>query len=82
MTIVLFPGFDVELFVINKRPTRLAESLMFSFQTPPRSNYTWFISKIGRLLNPHDVMLNGSQGQHGELFHKNAVERRLFHNAQ
>ncbi|XP_033729575.1 uncharacterized protein LOC117318725 [Pecten maximus] len=64
-----YGGFDVTVQWFKKPPTRLAESIMYHFA--PRSSggvsseLMWHVSKVGHLVDPGNVVLNGSQYVHG-----------------
>jgi hypothetical protein len=49
---------------IQKTATRLPESLMFAFR-PKFDGWAWYMDKLGTLISPMEVVLNGSQHQHG-----------------
>jgi len=58
----------VTLTMLNATRTRLSQSmhLLFpSIPTPMGQNGTWTLEKLGQPVDPHTVMLNGSQWQHG-----------------
>ncbi|XP_071097043.1 uncharacterized protein [Haliotis cracherodii] len=57
-------GIDVTVQWFEKDPTRLAESLSYSFSPTPQPRMEWYISKIGRLVAADSVVLNGSQYVH------------------
>lgn len=63
-------GFDVTLQWFKKPPTRLAEAIMYHFSpaSPGGRNsvpeYMWHVSKVGHLVDPGNVVLNGSQYVH------------------
>jgi len=56
-------GIDVDFQMFNKTSTRLPEALLYVFR--PQHSRLWQISKLGRLIDPLNVVLNGSQYQHG-----------------
>ena len=58
------PGFDVTLQFYNKTVTRLPESITYLFTPRPQPNAKWTMSKLGGLIDPHNVILNGSQYEH------------------
>ncbi|XP_041367668.1 uncharacterized protein LOC121382209 [Gigantopelta aegis] len=58
------PGLSVTLQWFNKYPTRLPEALLFVFQPVIQDGYHWQLHKLGQLINPLNVVLNGSQRQH------------------
>ncbi|XP_021341777.1 uncharacterized protein LOC110442470 [Mizuhopecten yessoensis] len=65
-----YGGFDVTLQWFKKPPTRLAEAIMYHFA--PHSpggatsdpEFMWHVSKVGHLVDPSNVVLNGSQYVH------------------
>lgn len=61
-------GVDSEFQWFDKTSTRLPESLMFTYTTAPVSQFTWKLSKLGQLVDPTNVILNGSQYQHGKSY--------------
>ena len=64
-------GFDVTLQWFQKTPTRLPESIMYYFSptNPGRDmgnpDFKWRVSKLGHLVDPGNVVQNGSQYLHG-----------------
>ena len=50
----------------EKTSTRLAESLSFNFMPVTQSSHRWVISKTGHLVDPANVVKNGSQYIHGK----------------
>ncbi|XP_048244901.1 uncharacterized protein LOC124124794 isoform X2 [Haliotis rufescens] len=67
-------GIDVTVQWFEKAPTRLAESLSYSFSPTPQPRLEWYISKIGRLVAADSVVLNGSQYVH-------ATDRGVYYTA-
>ena len=59
-------GIDTVFQWFDKTSTRLAESLLFSFSTIPQPSAKWQMSKLGQIVDPMNVILNGSQYQHGK----------------
>ncbi|XP_046548130.1 uncharacterized protein LOC124258103 [Haliotis rubra] len=59
-----FTGLEVTLQLFNKTTTRLSEAIAYNFAPRPIGNQTWMISKIGRLVDPLNVVFNGSQYLH------------------
>ncbi|XP_074654954.1 uncharacterized protein LOC141908702 isoform X1 [Tubulanus polymorphus] len=55
---------EVEYIFEDKTPTRLAESLFVEVNPAPQTNHRWSITKLGSIIDPMNVMLNGSQLQH------------------
>lgn len=53
--------FDLQWF--NKRPTRMAEALWFSFN-PVVSGGSWQVHKIDQWIDVFDVVVNGSRARH------------------
>jgi hypothetical protein len=72
------PAVDIDVQLFNKTSTRLPEAIFVAFETNPsaESNVVdndrkqqWGISKLGgQTIDPHNVLLNGSQYQHGKVF--------------
>ncbi|XP_077986944.1 uncharacterized protein LOC144441258 [Glandiceps talaboti] len=58
-------GVDITVQYFNKTSTRIPESLMFNFFPPSMPGYQWQLNKMGRLVDPMNVVLNGSQMVHG-----------------
>lgn len=56
-------GIDIDFQIFNKTSTRLPEALLYAFR--PQHSKSWKMSKLGRLVDPLNVLLNGSQYQHG-----------------
>jgi hypothetical protein len=54
---------EVQLF--NKTSTRLGEAMYLNFATPPVAGSAWFMSVLDYLVDPLDVVIRGSQHQHG-----------------
>jgi hypothetical protein len=69
---VALPGDDapeglmnVSITVLNKTSTRLPEALFFKFDPLlPAAADNWWMDKLGQLVNPMEVMLNGSRHLH------------------
>ncbi|ESO95330.1 hypothetical protein LOTGIDRAFT_160458 [Lottia gigantea] len=57
-----FLSIEVQLF--GKKPTRLAESLSLSFQPIRQEGSKWYLHKLGQLIDPLNVVTNGSQRLH------------------
>ncbi|KAL4235485.1 hypothetical protein ACF0H5_007120 [Mactra antiquata] len=57
-------GIDVILQWFNKVPTRLPEGIDFIFTPIQQPGYKWYMNKIEDLLDPLDVVINGSQRLH------------------
>jgi len=55
---------QVEMQWFSKSITRLPEALSLSFRAVPQTGYNWSMWKMGQLVDPHNVILNGSQYQH------------------
>ena len=51
----------------DKTTTRLPEALMFQFEPVPQPGNKWILSKLGQKVDPTNVILNGSQHQHGRI---------------
>ena len=62
----LVSGVDIEVQLFDKMSTRLPEALMLHFTPNPLPQYKFLLSKLGQLVNPTNVILNGSQYQHGK----------------
>ncbi|XP_070532505.1 uncharacterized protein [Ptychodera flava] len=58
-------GVDLTVQYFNKTSTRLPESLMYNFFPAAMSGYQWQLDKMGRAVDPMNVVLNGSQMVHG-----------------
>jgi hypothetical protein len=56
-------SLEVQLF--NKTATRLGEAIYLEFATPPVAGSAWFAEVLGHLVDPLDVVVRGSQRQHG-----------------
>lgn len=54
-------GVDVQY---QKRPTMMAESLWFSFRPVLPDVHGWRLNKLGRDVDPFDVVVNGSRSMH------------------
>jgi len=63
--------FDLQWFY--KVPTRLPESIWFSFNPITGNPRDWKLQKAGTLVSPYDVVLNGSRAAH-------AVEKVIYGN--
>ena len=50
----------------DKRPTRLPEGINFVFTPVQQPAYKWWLNKIEEMIDPLDVVVNGSQRLHGE----------------
>lgn len=57
-------GIDITLQWNEKRPTRLPEGLDFVFTPVQQPAYKWWLNKIEELIDPLDVVTNGSQRLH------------------
>ncbi|XP_076091967.1 uncharacterized protein LOC143063623 [Mytilus galloprovincialis] len=58
-------GFEARVILKNKTPSRLAESISYYFSPAvPKSNLKWYLSKVGHLVDPSNVIQNGSQYVH------------------
>lgn len=55
----------VELQLFNKTATRLGEALFLRFATPPVAGSAWLADVLGFYVDPLDVVVRGSQHQHG-----------------
>ena len=62
-TAVMTVGVDIDFQLFNKTSTRLPEALLYVFR--PQHSRSWQMSKLGHLVDPLNVVLNGSQYQHG-----------------
>ena len=63
-----FPGIDVNVQWFGKVPTRLPEGLNFVFMPAPQPGLKWYLNKIGQLVDPLNVVANGSQRHHGKFY--------------
>ncbi|XP_050394995.1 uncharacterized protein LOC126812577 [Patella vulgata] len=57
-------GLDIVVQWFDKTSTRLPESLSYSFTPTLVNDLQWRLSKIGHLVDPANVVLNGSQYLH------------------
>lgn len=57
-------GLDVAVQWFNKPATRMPENIDFVFM-PAKPGYKWWMNKIEELIDPLDVVENGSQRLHG-----------------
>ncbi|XP_071155642.1 uncharacterized protein [Mytilus edulis] len=58
-------GFEARVILKSKTPSRLAESISYYFSPAvPKSNRKWYLSKVGYLVDPTNVVQNGSQYVH------------------
>lgn len=49
---------DVQLYLIDKTPTRLPEAHWFTFApVAKRETDSWLVSKLGSMINPAEVVL-------------------------
>jgi hypothetical protein len=55
----------LEVTVVNKTATRLGEALLLDFATPPAPGAAWLADVLGHYVDPLDVVVRGSQRQHG-----------------
>jgi len=53
--------------VYDKTPTRLPEAHWFEFHPVTTGQGTWYVDKCGQMVDPSDVVLNGSMRIHGQL---------------
>ncbi|XP_074641698.1 uncharacterized protein LOC141899346 [Tubulanus polymorphus] len=56
---------DIELQYFDKNPTRLPEALFFNFYPVQLPGHHWLLEKLGHMIDPSNIVLNGSQYQHG-----------------
>lgn len=54
----------LDLRLLGKTSTRLPEAAMLSFATAAVPNTAWYMDKLGELIQPTEVVQNGSQYQH------------------
>ena len=59
------PAIDIDFQWLGKSSTRLPEALFLSFEPLLKPQNAWRLSKLQQLINPQNVVLNGSQYQHG-----------------
>jgi len=71
-------GIDIDFQMFNKTSTRLPEALFYVFH--PQHSRSWQMSKLGHLVDPLNVLLNGSQYQHGTFHNVTRISERLFLN--
>lgn len=55
---------NVIVSMFGKTPTRMPEAMWLSFNPLTSGNGTWWMNKLGTMISPLEVMLNGSQAQH------------------
>ncbi|XP_060073816.1 uncharacterized protein LOC132553577 [Ylistrum balloti] len=58
------PAVSVELQWFQKPPTRMPEAYYLSFEPPPKQNHHWRLHKLGQMIDPLNVIQNGSQRLH------------------
>lgn len=58
------PAVNVELKWFKKPPTRMPEAYYLSFEPSPRQGHQWRLHKLGQLIDPLNVIQNGSQRLH------------------
>ncbi|XP_074654349.1 uncharacterized protein LOC141908277 [Tubulanus polymorphus] len=56
---------EVEYLTMDKTTTRLAEALWVVFKPRPQPRFKWTLYKLGLPIDMANVMMNGSQHQHG-----------------
>ncbi|XP_071104844.1 uncharacterized protein [Haliotis cracherodii] len=66
------PGLHIDVQWFDKTPTRLPEALFFAFQPLKQEAYSWQLHKLGHIIDPLNVVLNGSQRQH-------AIDKGVFY---
>ena len=69
MYYMVLSGIDITVQWNEKRPTRLPEGLDFVFTPVQQPAYKWWLNKIEELIDPLDVVTNGSQRLHGKNFY-------------
>ena len=71
-SLFFFKGVNITFQYFGKTTTRLPEALFFEFSPsyPKQATPAWRLSKLGNLVDPNNVMLNGSQQQHGQSTHR------------
>ncbi|WAR11643.1 hypothetical protein MAR_025823 [Mya arenaria] len=62
-------GIWVTVQWFGKVPTRLPEDLTFVFTPAPQTGLTWRLNKIEDMIDPLDVVTNGSQRLHDPFLH-------------
>ncbi|XP_059146397.1 uncharacterized protein LOC131933931 [Physella acuta] len=60
----LMQWVNVTLLMLGKTTTRLPESISFGF-SPQSKGQKWYLEKLYQIIDPCDVVLNGSQYVHG-----------------
>lgn len=65
-------GMDATVQWFGKPPTRLPEAMDFVFMPVARQGYKWWMNKIEEMIDPLDVVMNGSQRLH-------AVNRGIYY---
>ena len=68
----MLSSFSTDVSVVlqwfRKSPTRLPEATYFVFQpSSPSSNLQWRMDKLGHMVDPLNVVQNGSQRLHGNV---------------
>ncbi|XP_046330094.2 uncharacterized protein LOC124113675 isoform X1 [Haliotis rufescens] len=59
------PGVAVDFQFYAKPPTRMPEAIFLTFKPVEQEGHRWLVHKLGQLLDPLNVVQNGSQTQHG-----------------
>ncbi|XP_053402120.1 uncharacterized protein LOC123550399 isoform X2 [Mercenaria mercenaria] len=65
-------GIDIVLQWFSKVPTRLPEGMHFVFTPVEKPGYKWWVNKIEDLIDPLNVVVNGSQRLH-------AINRGMYY---
>ena len=79
LTLFVYSGVDVDIRLYNKTPTRLPEALMVTFDPEVKDNFVWMMDKVGRTVDPLNVILNGSQHQHGKICREHVICGIMMH---
>ncbi|KAK3603808.1 hypothetical protein CHS0354_042809 [Potamilus streckersoni] len=66
------PGMNIEVQWFKKAPTRLPEALFFEFSPVGKPGYRWQLQKTGSIIDPLNVVQNGSQRLH-------AIDKGLYY---
>ncbi|XP_064634753.1 uncharacterized protein LOC135492306 [Lineus longissimus] len=57
-------GIDITIQWFDKPATRMPEGIFLSFEPTLQDGYGWMMSKSGQMIDPMNVVLNGSQRLH------------------
>lgn len=82
MQLLYSSGLDVIVQWFRKVPTRMPEGIDFVFTPVEKPGHKWWMNKIEDLIDPLNVVENGSQRLHGNTFIANLSECTLFNNVK